>query len=238
MSNDKKLSSFMLLWAVLAVLSFFIKENKIFDYLLLAATPILLMLVIFHCLKIIRLLPPVNVKSPLFIVGLLIIVGGSLFDIITTVIICPTLESEANIFVTSMFAQGAPLFAIYAYNFLVQCLLILMGSLLWILFCKRLPVIIQKLPSKNVWYTYIQLCSGENATFKDFICSKIDPFYFNVSLAPFFIAGCIFRIYCGFEWLQLTPISRLYVPVALLFFANIFYVIYVDRKLKLKLKVA
>ena len=59
----------------------------------------------------------------------------------------------------------------------------------------------------------------------------------NIALllfAPLLIGLCMFRIYCGLEWLDLVPISRIYATMFFILAAHVLYVTYIYHHVRRK----
>lgn len=97
-------------------------------------------------------------------------------------------------------------------GFISQLVFLVMFSVLWAIFLKAYPIILQNVPQENFWKTIIHIIAGPKATIFDFIIGKVDPFFGITAATPVILSVYLYRWYLGLEWLELVPISRIIVP--------------------------
>lgn len=212
-----------------------VNDKTIFVFL--GISPFLWLTYLMLSVKAIRILPKAPETRMFFILCSAIIVGGSLFDISITLIKSPDLSREANIIIAMMFDRGYSLEFIKLYNLVMQILFISTMVCILLLSCRSFELITSSINKSSILKVIPQVYAGEGKGYKEFILSKVDPLYFNASVAPIVVAVCFFRIHCGLEWLEIVPISsvsRVCVAVGLMLTTNVIYFSMIYRKLKPK----
>ena len=157
--------------------------------------------------------------------GLFVIIGGAIFDVVNTLIHSPDLALEANQIIQFLFERGLSLEQIYYVSFVYQLIHVAILSVLWANFLKAYPIIIQSIPSSaNLWQTTVCIFAGPKASNFDFFIGKVDCFYFVSSVTPILTSLSLYRWYLGLEWLELVPLSRLFVP-SLICIVSLFFTV-------------
>ncbi len=186
---------------------------------------------LYFSIKAFKALPG-KMNFSYLIFGLFLIIGGTSFDIINTVIHSPSLDKEANQIVCFLFTAGLSVKQIYCISFFYQLAYLALTSILWATFLKAYPIILRAMPERqNFWKRTLFLFSGPGATTFDFIIGKVDYFYFISSITPILTTLSLYRWYLGLEWLDLVPISHLFVPI-LISITSIFFYVYFSFKYK------
>jgi len=199
------------------------------ELIFLTLLPLIWLSVLIYCTKSVISLPKAPSTNIPFLVGLLIIIGGSFFDMGVTLTMSPDLALEANVVVTMMFSLGYSLGYIKLYNLMIQTLFLSTMVCFLLLSCRSFKTITNAIGKKNVLKIIPEIYCGKGKGYFDL---KVDPLYLNASVASTFVGVCLFRIYCGLEWLEIVPISRVYAPIGFMLAMNIFYISMVYKRLK------
>jgi len=237
MTIHKQLSValFTIALSVILVFTFNVSDTIICSFL--SISPFLWLGCLMLSIKAIKTLPKVPETKIFFILCSAIIVGGSLFDISITLIKSPDLSREANIVIAMMFDRGYSLGFIKLYNLVMQILFISTMICFLLLSCRSFKPITSSINKDSIFKVIPQVYAGEGRGYKEYILSKIDPLYFNASMAPIVVAVCLFRIYCGFEWIEIVKISsvsRVCVVIGLMLTTNVIYFLMIYKKLESK----
>lgn len=210
----KKIYWVAAVWTLISVYFLLIYPINILGIFLFSAIVLLGMTIFYYTVKILFLLPGKAPFKPLF-AGLVLIIGGAFFDITNTILHSPDLSLESNPLILFLFNYNFSLFYIYCMSFLGQILLVTNFCLLWAVFLKAYPIMLQKAASEDFLSTSIKLLGGVNANFWKIMIGKVDPFFAVTSVIPVLVGLSFYRWYLGLEWLNLVPISRVIVPVVI-----------------------
>jgi len=237
MTTHKKTYLILLIGILLGFCSFIsissvLNHKELCELVFLILLPLICFLMLIYCSKSVVSLSKTPSTNIIFFLGLLIIIGGSLFDMGVTLAMSPDLALESNPVVTTMFSLGYSLGYIKLYNLILQTLFLSTMVCFLLLSCRSFRTIVNTIDKKSIFHIIPEIYCGKNKGYFDFFSYKIDPFYLNASVAPTFVGMCLFRIYCGLEWLEIVPISRIYAPIGLMLAMNIFYVVIVFRSLR------
>lgn len=167
-----------------------------------------------------------------FLLGALIIVGGTLFDIMVTLSYSPDLKLEANPIVLTLLRLNLPFWAIYLISGLHQVCIVGSIILLWGVFLKNYSQIVKTIPYKNLFTTFKWLLGCGQMTFSDFMLNRNTNHYFGML---FFILTIVIaqlaRWYFAMDWLEWVPRSNI-IPILIVVSTLIISIIKIHSHVK------
>ncbi len=160
---------------------------------------------LYHAIRLYKAMPG---HLPLFglFTGIIFVLGGSIFDMTTTIICSPDLSEEGNPLLVALLNHNFPLYFIYLFTLFYQMLKVSINLYLWSAFLKGYPMILNSIPYKNFFITIQWLIGAGKMNFSDFLLSKNIQFEFLVPCLCFIIFSSNFiHWYAGLEWLKIIP---------------------------------
>lgn len=140
------------------------------------------------------------------LVGIIFVLGGSIFDMTTTIICSPDLSEEGNPILVTLLDNNFSLSFIYLFTLFYQILKVSITLYLWTAFLKIYPTLLNLIPYKNFFTTGRWLMGAGKMSLSDFLQSKNIQFEFLVPSFIFIIFMSNFiHWYAGLEWLQIIP---------------------------------
>lgn len=186
----------------------------------------------YYSFKLFRALPGLLPLRNLW-VGVFIVLGGALIDIIVTVFCSPDLSREGNPIVVLLFDLNFSLVMIYTVLFCIQVLMVSTCIILWASFLKIYPKLLRNIPYKNLFITCKWWIGCGKMSFLDFILNRNSNYCFFISFCTFLLVlSHLNRWYCAMEWLNLVPFSRL-IPGAVVFMFMCLFLIKTHMTIKL-----
>jgi hypothetical protein len=148
--------------------------------------------------------------------GVVVIAGGTIFDMLATVIKSPELSLEGNIIARMMLDSGQSVQFVYGYAIITQFLLIAVMSIVWAAFLRHketlLEVIWESQPTSRSEFIKAAL-GGEGYSWKGYFTFHkfSSPYYRRVMYHSLLFMGALFptlslyRWWLGLEWFQIVP---------------------------------
>lgn len=168
---------------------------------------------LLHCIYLATVLyrigPSPLPKAP-FAGGMVLYVGGVLFDAFATLLKTPDLFYEGNPVARGLLDSGFSHKFVIAYGVLTQALLAFFVCVLWGAFLKHKGTFIAqaKDKSKHSFAKFLKAAWGgadlswRQLLFPIKISELPKAYYLTWSLAPFLIIGGLYRWYLGLEWIK------------------------------------
>ncbi|MEJ5223608.1 MAG: hypothetical protein WHV44_04060 [Anaerolineales bacterium] len=145
---------------------------------------------------------------PALWIGSILIIGGIWIDVLSTIYKDPQLQVEANIVVRFLYAQGAPLWALYLLGFYAQAVLTVISVALWAAFLKHArtyqAVLLAMRP--QFFLEFLWAAFGSQTYWAKQNHLRLSRTYRLVWLPALLGITPLDRWWLGFEWLGFVPI--------------------------------
>jgi len=174
---------------------------------------------------------PEKLPAKSFLLGGLVVVGGTTFDIVNTIIQTPDLSFEGNPVARLFLDNHFSVSFIYTLGAFGQSLVVLFTLLLWAVFLKTYPFLLSEMQNNPPKSLICTILGGAQASYIDLLIGRIEPIYTVTAVVPLLVGSFFYRWYLGLEWLGLVPISRVLVPSLAVFFSLVAYLYFMQKKL-------
>ena len=151
-----------------------------------------------------------------FSIGAVLLMGGTAFDMLATVLRSPTLIREGNPIARALLDGGHSLTFLYGYGFATQSLYVLFACTLWAAFLRHLDVVIA-LADRSRPKSYLEfvkaMTGGGQLSWRQYLLpmkpGEFSKPYFLVWILPIFWVGLSpYRWFLALEWLGMAPMPR------------------------------
>lgn len=144
---------------------------------------------------------------PALWIGSILIIGGIWIDVLSTIYKDPQLQIEANIVVRFLYAQGAPLWALYLLGFYAQAVLTVISLALWVAFLKHARTYQAALLAMRPQFflEFLWAAFGGQTYWAKQNHLRLSRTYRLVWLPALLGITPLDRWWLGFEWLGMVP---------------------------------
>ena len=155
-----------------------------------------------------------RVPAALATIGVVYIVGGGMFDMISTVIHTPRLHKEGNVIARALLDSGHSLQFVYAYAIVAQALLLILVSTLWVAFLRHREALITSVENERSLMPFLKAATGgAHLTWRQWIIPlkmsdmpRAFPLMWVMVVG--LVAGASDRWYLGLKWFSLVSFNR------------------------------
>lgn len=154
--------------------------------------------------------------SPLLVAGIAFIVGGAVFDVCATLIHSPDLEHEANPLARTLLDAGISVDVVLLLGGSAQAFLVFTSVMIWMNLIIRLRWYEDRVREPGPSGLLGRLFGVPERGFRFMMGKRNDPEIAICGLGFLIVPIFAYRWYLGLEWFEVVPISRIFVPVAML----------------------
>lgn len=175
-----------------------------------------------------------NMPSLPLITGIFLLVGGTAFDMIVTVVYSPTLNMEANPVARSLLDSGHSVLFVYVYAVMAQVLLTLLGCVMWVAFLRHRATLVASARNSRPksYFEFVKsMLGGEKLSWRQYLLpirlSELPKAYHLTWIfAVIWMGSSLYRWYFGMEWLGWFPGLRIQALIAWVIICSLGYALW------------